>query len=360
MNKMKAYLIFSDGEVFEGRSFGSAGSAVGEVVFNTSMTGYQEILTDPSYFGQLVTMTYPLIGNYGTNSTDDESSAPAAAGFIVREWCEMPSNFRCEQSIGDYLARRGVVCIAGVDTRAITRKVRMHGVMNAVAITGEPDVEQAVRMAAQYRICRAVESVTSAAPTVIPAKGETRYRIGLYDFGYKKSIVGHLTRRGCEVTILPAHTCAQEALSQGFDGLMLSNGPGDPQDNPLIIKEIAALAGSGIPIFGICLGHQLLALSQGAKSHKLKFGHRGGNHPVKDLHTGKTTMTSQNHGYAITADSVNPETAKISHINLHDNTVEGIEYKNINAFSVQFHPEAGPGPQDNAPLFDRFLKMISA
>lgn len=355
---MKAYLVFADGDVLEGEAFGATGRSIGEVVFNTSMTGYQEILTDPSYCGQIVTMTYPLIGNYGVNSADDEAKTSFVRGFVVREWCPHPSNFRCEGGLDAYLKEHGIIGICGVDTRRITRKVRTHGVMNGAIVTGELDKDALLREIAEYRVSGAVERVTCEKPYVVESGSRSIYNVGLYDFGFKKSILENLTSRGCRVTVLPASTPAKEALAMGFDGIMLSNGPGDPADNVEIIAELKILAASGIPIFGICLGHQLLALSQGAKSGRLAFGHRGGNHPVKDLATGKTCMTSQNHGYAILADSVEGLDATVSHINMNDGTVEGIAYNKINAFSVQFHPEAGPGPQDTSTLFDRFIARM--
>lgn len=354
---MKAYLVFEDGDVFEGTAFGAAAETVGEVVFNTSMTGYQEILTDPSYYGQIVTMTYPLIGNYGVNSLDNEAKQPAVKGFIVREWCDEPSNFRCEETLDNYLKAHGIVGICGVDTRSVTRKVRTHGVMNGAIVTGELNKDALLKRITGYRIQQAVESVTCQSFYIVDGE-RSIYNVGLYDFGYKQSIVDCLIRRGCRVTVLPAGTKASDALAMDFDGFMLSNGPGDPADNTEIIRELDTLVKSGRPVFGICLGHQLLALSQGAKSDRLTFGHRGGNHPVKDLQTGRTFMTSQNHGYAILPDSVDSEIAEVSHINMNDKTVEGISYHHLNAFSVQFHPEAGPGPQDTRYLFDRFIGMM--
>ncbi len=345
--------------MLEGQAFGAVGTSIGEVVFNTSMTGYQEILTDPSYCGQIVTLTYPLIGNYGTNDFDDEASASYVRGFVVREVCDHPSNFRCGGTLDDYLKARNIVGIYGVDTRYLTRKVRTHGVMNGAIVSGDFDKEALLEQINAYRVEKAVEEVTcQEAYTVSPET--VQYKVGLYDFGFKKSILESLTKRGCQVTVLPAHTPAKEALAMGFDGIMLSNGPGDPADNVEIIAQLRELTADGLPIFGICLGHQLLALSQGAKSGRLKFGHRGGNHPVKDLETGRTFMSSQNHGYAILADSVEALDAQVSHINMNDGTVEGISYHKINAFSVQFHPEAGPGPRDTAFLFDRFIDRMQA
>lgn len=350
--------MFADGDVLEGEAFGATGKSIGEVVFNTSMTGYQEILTDPSYCGQIVTMTYPLIGNYGVNSIDDEADKSFVRGFVVREVCDAPSNFRCEGTLDEYLKKRGIIGISGVDTRRITRKVRTHGVMNGAIVTGEFNKEELLEKINSYRVSLAVENVTCDKPYTVESGSRSVYNVGLYDFGFKKSILDSLTSRGCKVTVLPASTTAEEALSYNFDGIMLSNGPGDPADNTAIIAELKKLAESGTPIFGICLGHQLLALSQGAKSGRLTFGHRGGNHPVKDLMTGRTFMSSQNHGYAILADSLESLDAKVSHINMNDGTVEGIAYSKINAFSVQFHPEAGPGPHDTAFLFDRFIDMM--
>lgn len=354
---VKAYLIFEDGEILEGKSFGAEGETIGEVVFNTSMTGYQEILTDPSYCGQIVTMTYPLLGNYGVNSQDNEARKSFVRGFIVREHCEKPSNFRCEGSLDEYLKKNGIIGIYDVDTRHITRKVRTHGVMNGAIVTGDYSKEDIAKKIEEYRVSLAVEEVTCESSFVLEPENAL-YNVGLYDFGYKKSIADCLLSRGCRVTVLPAFTKATDVLKMGFDGIMLSNGPGDPADNVSIIEELKELVKGSVPIFGICLGHQLLALSQGAKSCRLAFGHRGGNHPVKDLQTGRTFITSQNHGYAIIADSVDKNNAAVSHINMNDQTVEGISYNNINAFSVQFHPEAGPGPKDTAYLFDRFIDTM--
>jgi len=354
---VKAYLVFEDGEILEGKSFGAQGETIGEVVFNTSMTGYQEILTDPSYCGQIVTMTYPLIGNYGVNSQDNEAEKSFVRGYIVREHCENPSNFRCESNLDNYLKKNGIIGIYDIDTRHITRKVRTQGVMNGAIVTGNYSETELMKKIKDYKVSLAVEEVTCESSYVLEPSNAL-YNVGLYDYGYKKSIADCLLSCNCRVTVLPAFTKAADALSMGFDGIMLSNGPGDPADNQSIINELKELVKTPIPVFGICLGHQLLALSQGAKSCRLAFGHRGGNHPVKDLQTGRTFITSQNHGYAIIEDSVDKDNAQISHINMNDKTVEGISYNKINAFSVQFHPEAGPGPKDTAYLFERFIDKM--
>ncbi|MBC8535113.1 carbamoyl phosphate synthase small subunit [Feifania hominis] len=356
---MKATLILEDGTVYVGESFGAEGEAVGEVCFDTGMTGYQEVLTDPSFFGQLVCMTYPIQGNYGVNSEDNESDRPWPKGFIVRECCSFPSNFRCEGTLADYLKKNGIIGIERVDTRALTRKLRESGVMNGVITTAEnPDVEACVRRAKEFAIRDAVRNVTCAERREYPAEGEAKFKVALYDFGNKRNITRCLNALGCDVSVLPAATPAQEVLDGGFDGVMLSNGPGNPAENTEIIEELKILLDSGLPVFGICLGHQLMALAAGARSEKLKYGHRGGNHPVKDLALGKTYITSQNHGYAIVGESLPPQVGEVSHINMNDGTVEGVRYKNRPVFTVQFHPEASPGPRDTRYLFDEFLDLM--
>ena len=353
----KAFLLLADGTLFTGHAVGAEGCAIGEVVFNTGMAGYQEVLTDPSYYGQTVCMTYPLIGNYGINFEDYESRKSWVSGFIMRELCEYPSNWRCKLTLDAYLKRQNVVGLAGIDTRTLTRRIRNAGVMNGLIYTEgyEPDAAKIEEMKA-YVIRGAVKAVTCAEPIVYPSDtGEVRLRVALYDFGVKYNIERELCRRGCEVTVVPAFTSPEELLAGSFDGVMLSNGPGDPAENTGIIANLKRLMDSGIPIFGICLGHQLLSLAVGAKTEKLRYGHRGVNHPVKDLDTGRTYITSQNHGYAVVGGTVPEGLARVRYVNLNDGTVEGLEYQNRPVFTVQYHPEVCPGPMDTAYLFDRFV-----
>ena len=356
---MKATLILSNGAVFRGDAIGAMGDRVCEMVFNTSMTGYQEILTDPSYAGQGVVMSYPLMGNYGVNGEDNESQRPWAEALVVRHLSPVGSNFRCEGSLGDYLRQHNIVGIQGVDTRALTKLLRSQGTMNGMITCAEHfHVQKVMDKLAAYRVSGTVERVTRREKEVFPALGERRLRVALMDYGVKQNMIECLRKRGCEVTVYPAHTPASEVLSGGFDGVMLSNGPGDPADNVEIIREVRALYDSNIPLFAVCLGHQLLALATGAKTHKMTFGHRGGNHPVKDLEAGRCFITSQNHGYVVDADSVDPNLAQVSHVNVNDGTVEGLKYKRKNCFTVQFHPEASPGPEDTEYLFDRFIASM--
>ena len=356
---MKAYLLLEDGTRFEGSAIGEVGVAIGETVFNTGMTGYQEVLTDPSYYGQMVAMTYPLIGNYGVNQIDPESGRSWVRGYIVRELDRAPSNFRCEGGLEDFLKRERIVGIEGIDTRRLTRILRSSGTMNGAILPESelPNQETILRRMKEYRIERSVESVTVPAPEEYRAENGRR-KVALLDFGYKRNILRSLLRRDCDVTVLPAGTPPQEILAGGYDGIMLSNGPGDPADNVQIIQNLRQLLHSGTPVFGICLGHQLTALAMGARTEKLKYGHRGANHPVKDRKLDRTYITSQNHGYAVVADTVDPGIAEVSHVNMNDGTVEGVEYRNLPVFTVQFHPEASPGPQDTAYLFDRFVELM--
>ena len=330
---MKAFLILEDGNVFTGTSIGSTREVISEIVFNTSMTGYLEVLTDPSYAGQAVVMTYPLIGNYGI-TPDMESKKPWPDGYIVRELSRMPSNFRCEGTIQDFLTKNDIPGIAGIDTRALTKIPKLKA----------------------YTTGNVVDKVTCEEKRVLSGAGK---RVALMDFGAKNNIAQSLNNRGCEVTIYPAHTTAEEILSTNPDGIMLSNGPGDPKECTDIIKEIRKLYDSDTPIFAICLGHQLMALATGADTHKMKYGHRGGNHPVKDLKTNRVYISSQNHGYVVDTDTLDPNIAKPAFVNVNDGTNEGLEYVGKNIFTVQFHPEACPGPQDSGYLFDRFLDMMS-
>ena len=354
----KAYLLLADGTLFEGYSVGYEGQSIGEVVFNTGMAGYQEVLTDPSYYGQIVTMTYPLIDNYGINFEDYESRKSWVSGFIMREIAEYPSNWRCKLTLDEYLKEQKVIGLAGIDTRQLTRKLRNAGVMNGVIYTEgcEPD-EKTIEEMKAYVVKDAVKAVTCADSTVYPAEGETRYRIALYDYGVKYNIERELQKRGCEVVTIPALTPPEEIAGK-YDGVMLSNGPGDPAENVEIIENLKRLLETNIPIFGICLGHQLLSLAIGAKTTKLKYGHRGVNHPVKDLDADRTYITSQNHGYAVVGDSVDPRIARVRYVNLNDGTVEGVEHIGRPVFTVQYHPEVCPGPMDTSYLFDKFIENI--
>lgn len=352
---MKAFLILEDGTVFEGISIGAGREVISEIVFNTSMTGYLEVLTDPSYAGQAVVMTYPLIGNYGI-TPDMESERPWVDGYIVRELSRIPSNFRSEGTIQDFLVKHDIPGIMGIDTRALTRILRDKGTMNGMITTNENyDLDTVIPQLKAYQMGNVVDKVTCAEKTVLEGKGK---KVALMDFGAKKNIAKSLQQRGCQVTIYPAHTTAEEILADNPDGIMLSNGPGDPAECTKIIAELKKLYDSDVPIFAICLGHQLMALAMGASTHKLKYGHRGGNHPVKDLETGRVYISSQNHGYVVDTDKLDSSLVKPAFINVNDKTNEGLSYIGKNIFTVQFHPEACPGPQDSAYLFDRFIAMM--
>jgi carbamoyl-phosphate synthase small subunit len=356
----KAYLLLSNGTLFEGYSLGQQGTTIGEIVFNTSMTGYQEILTDPSYYGQIVTQTYPLIGNYGVNSIDIESRKSWVRGYIVRERCTNPSNFRCEGGIDEFLKEQQVIGIWGIDTRRLTRIIREQGVMNG-AITDDAGLKDKTALLEKinnYTITDAVKSVTIEEKYTVNAEN-AKFNVALLDYGFKYNILQSLVKRGCNVTIFPALTSPQEIIASRPDGIMLTNGPGDPAENIEVIENLKELFKSNIPVFGICLGHQLSALANGGKTAKLKYGHRGANHPVKDLKHDRTYITSQNHGYAVLADSLDNKTCEVSHINLNDGTVEGVRYFNSPVFTVQFHPEASPGPMDSGYLFDEFLAFMA-
>lgn len=355
----KAYLMLANGQVFEGRSFGAEGTVIGEVVFTTGLTGYQETLTDPSYYGQIVTQTFPLIGNYGVNSQDSESAKSYVSGYIVREWCNQPSNFRCEGNVNDFLVEHNIIGIHNIDTRRLTRLIRETGVMNGV-ITTENVYEKKEELLEQikaYSVKDAVKSVTDSERHTYSADSP-KYKVALFDFGYKRNIRQELVKRGCEVVVVPAYTTAEEIKELAPDGIMFSNGPGDPAENTEIIANIREIQKLGIPIFGICLGHQLMALANGGKTEKLKYGHRGANQPVIDLESGLTYVTSQNHGYAVVGDSIPAEVGHVSHINANDKTCEGIRYTAVNARTVQFHPEAHGGPLDTAYLFDEFVETM--
>ena len=383
---MKAILALADGTVFEGEQFGATGEAIGEVVFNTSMTGYQEVLTDPSYKGQIVTMTYPLIGNYGCNEADVESIGPQVEGFVVREYSAYHSNWRSKWSLDTYLSEHGIIGIQGIDTRALTRRLRVHGVMNGCLSTDDLDPESLVAKAKAWHGLVGwdlVQRVTCPNPYAWrnshqlsvnshrlrdgsvgqdPSLTENRepktdtYKVIALDFGIKYNILRQLTEHGCEVQVVPAQTTAEQILAAEPDGVFLSNGPGDPMPVDYAIETIRGLIGKK-PLFGICLGHQLLGLALGGKTYKLKFGHRGANQPVKHLENDRVEITSQNHGFCVDIDSL-PNTVEVTHINLNDDTLEGIQHREYPLFSVQYHPEASPGPHDASYLFSHFTEMM--
>ena len=353
---MKAYLILEDGSVYEGNSVGAEKSVVSEIVFNTSMTGYLEVMTDPSYAGQAVVMTYPLIGNYGICYEDIESNKAWVDAFIVRELSEVASNFRNEDSIQNFLKVNNIPCITGIDTRDLTKRLREYGTMNGMIITtGSYDISEVSQKIKEYSVKGVVKKTSTDKSYTLYGKGK---RVVLMDFGAKRNIAKQLQKRGCEVIVVPCDTTAEDIIKLNPDGIMLSNGPGDPKENVDIIKEIKKLYESDIPIFAICLGHQLMALATGADTYKLKYGHRGGNHPVKDLENGKTYISSQNHGYAVDESTLNKSICIPAFVNVNDNTNEGLRYINKNIFTVQYHPEACPGPRDNSYLFDKFIKMM--
>ena len=353
---MKAFLILEDGHVFQGTSIGSTKEVISEIVFNTSMTGYLEVMTDPSYAGQAVCMTYPLIGNYGICYEDQESSRPWVDGFIVRELSRIPSNFRCEDTIQHFLEKNNIPGIAGIDTRALTKILREKGTMNGMITVNEDyNLDEIIPRLKAYTTGKVVETVTCKEKYVLEGDGP---KVALMDFGAKHNIARSLNERGCQVTVYPALTTAEEILADKPDGIMLSNGPGDPKECTSIIAEIKKLYDSDTPIFAICLGHQLMALATGADTHKMKYGHRGGNHPVKDLQTGRVYISSQNHGYVVDTDKLDANVAVPAFMNVNDKTNEGLSYVGKNIFTVQFHPEACPGPQDSSYLFDRFIDMM--
>ncbi len=354
---MKAFLILEDGTIFTGAHIGANKEIISEIVFNTSMSGYLEVLTDPSYAGQAVCMTYPLIGNYGVCRLDAESRQAWPDGFIVRELSRIASNFRKDITIQTFLEEQWIPGIAGIDTRALTKILREKGTMNGMITTNEKfDLDEILPELKKYTTGNVVEKVTC--PSKYEIKGGSGKKVALLDLGAKNNIALSLARRGCDITVYPAFTKAEEMIADGPDGIMLSNGPGDPKECVGIIAEIKKLYNTDIPIFAICLGHQLMALATGADTYKMKYGHRGGNHPVKDLETGRVYISSQNHGYVVDMDKLDPKIAVPAFINVNDGTNEGLSYTGKNIFTVQYHPEACPGPQDSGYLFDRFIKMM--
>jgi carbamoyl-phosphate synthase small subunit len=357
---MKAILALEDGRMFTGRAFGAVGETRGEVVFNTSMSGYQEILTDPSYAGQIVVMTYPHIGNYGTNPEDVESRRPFVEGFVSREFSAVASNWRSTNSLGDYLIRHGIVGISEIDTRAVVRHIRTRGAMRGIISSSDLDPESLV---AKSRALRRMEGWDLAREVSCherygwPALGSTHLRVVAMDFGIKHNILNHLSRICSDVVVVPATTTAEDILTLKPDGVFLSNGPGDPEPVTYAVDTIRRLFGK-LPVFGICLGHQLMGLALGGHTFKLKFGHRGGNQPVKSLRSGKVEITAQNHGFAVDPDTLDSRTVELTHINLNDQTLEGLWHREIPAFSVQYHPEASPGPHDSHYLFEEFRSLM--
>ncbi|MDY6987775.1 MAG: glutamine-hydrolyzing carbamoyl-phosphate synthase small subunit [Thermodesulfobacteriota bacterium] len=357
---MKAILALEDGTVFHGNAFAGREGVSGEVVFNTSMTGYQEVLTDPSYRGQIIAMTYPLIGNYGINDKDVESGRIQVEGFVVREYGPLPSNWRSQKTLADYLNEQGVMAIEGIDTRALTRHIRLAGAMRGVLSASDLDADSLINKARTSKglVGRdLVKEVTCRGPYKWAPPNGARFDVVTLDCGMKFNIPRSLARRGCRVTVVPAHTSAEEIRAMNPDGIVLSNGPGDPEPLTYVVDTIKDLI-PDYPIFGICLGHQLLGLAFGGKTYKLKFGHRGANHPVRNLLTGKVEITAQNHGFCVDMDSIKDRDIEITHINLNDQTLEGIRHRRLPIFSVQYHPEASPGPHDSSYLFDEFMSLL--
>ena len=355
----KAYLLLADGTVFEGRSFGAEGTSFGEVVFTTSVIGYQETVTDPTNFGKIVTQTFPLIGNYGVNDEDYESPKAQVSGYVVREWCNTPSNFRCKGNINDFLKEKNVIGIHSIDTRCLTRIIRDKGAMNAVITTENvyDKKDEFLKQIAEYKPANAVMTNTCTENKVYSCDN-AKYKVAVMDFGCKNSLIKEFTDRNCEVTLVPATTTAEQIKQLGVNGIVLSNGAGNPAENPEIISNVKEIAKLGIPMLGVCLGHQILAVSQGAKTEKMKYGHRGANQPVVDMKLGKTFVTSQNHGYVVLSDSITSEIGEITHVNANDKTCAGIKYNNINAVSVQFYPESHDGTQDTGYITKEFIEMI--
>lgn len=357
----RARLVLEDGTVYEGESFGATADTIGEVVFNTSLTGYQEIATDPSYRFQIVVMTYPHIGNYGVENVVEQSEEPQVAGFVVRDAVAEPSNAHSQMSLGDYFTKTRITAIAGVDTRALTRRIRTQGAMRGMITTGDRAVDAIVselRQSPSMSGLDLVQRVTALRPYPFDeSPQDSRLNVAVYDFGVKRDILRQLARQGCNVTVYPATTHADEILARKPDGVLLSNGPGDPEPVTYAQDNIRHLVGK-LPIFGICLGHQLLGLALGGRTYKLKFGHRGGNHPVKDLRSGRVEITAQNHGFSVDPDSLSENDVEYTHINLNDQTLEGFRHRREPVVAVQYHPEAAPGPHDSFYLFDDFVQMM--
>ncbi len=350
----KVYIVLEDGHIFEGKAFGAVGEALGELVFTTSVVGYVATLTDPRYYGQIILQTFPLIGNYGFISAQQESDKVWANGYIVREWCENPSNFRCEETLDEYLKKQGVVGVYDVDTREITQLIRENGVMNAKIVSSLDDIDY--DEIKSYKVINAVKSVSSGKSETFGSENNG-VNVTVVDFGYQKNVVASLLEKGCKVTSVPATASAEEILATNPQGVVLSDGPGNPEDNKDAIKVVSELIGK-TPVFAEGLGHQILALANGAEIEKLKFGHRGGNQPVKSLKTGKTYITSQNNGYTVNAESVEKCGGKVTYINVNDGTCEGIDYEDKNAFSVQFHPESGLNERDADKIFDHVVELM--
>jgi carbamoyl-phosphate synthase small subunit len=356
----KAILVLEDGRAFHGVSFGSEGETFGEMVFNTSMTGYQEILTDPSYAGQIVCMTYPLIGNYGVNETDVESRRPWVEGFVVREASRIASNWRATETLDSYLKRNAIVGIERIDTRALVRHIRDKGAMRAAISSVDLDESRLLAKVLQspgMANRELASSVTVDECYEFPALLPERFHVIAFDFGVKTNSLREFARFGCRITVVPAETSADAALALEPDGIFLSNGPGDPATMTPVVDEVRKLVATGVPMFGICLGHQIIGQVFGGSTYKLKFGHRGGNQPIKDLTTGKVEITSHNHGFAVDADSL-PDTVEVTHVNLNDRTVAGLRHRTLPVFSVQYHPESAPGPHDSEYLFERFVGLM--
>ena len=354
-------MVLEDGRTFEGISFGAEGETFGEMVFNTSMSGYQEILTDPSYAGQIVCMTYPMIGNYGVNESDVESRRPWVEGFVVREVSRVHSNWRAGGSLQEYLKENNIIGIEQIDTRALVRHIRDKGAMRAGISTVESDSKKLLErvLASPAMNDRELATTVTVAETFdYPAMDETRFHVVAYDFGVKTNSLREFAKYGCKITVVPAETPAEEVLALKPDGIFLSNGPGDPASMKRVVEEIKKLTESEIPMFGICLGHQILGQVFGGGTFKMKFGHRGGNQPIKDLTTGKVEIASHNHGFAVEAGSL-PPSVEVTHVNLNDNTIAGLRHKTLPIFSVQYHPESAPGPHDSEYLFERFVKLMS-
>ena len=352
--EQEVYICLENGQTFKGYSFGATKEVIGELVFTTGMCGYIETLTDPSYYGQIVMQTFPLIGNYGIINEDKESNKPYVSAYIVREKCDKPSNFRCDEDLDTFLKENDIPGVYGVDTREITKIIRESGVMNAFITTNPKNADY--EKIKEYKIVDAVKSVSAEKPQLIPSDNH-KYNVVLLDFGAKKNIVRELNKRGCNVAVMPYNTKAEDILKLGVDGIMLSNGPGDPSENTEIVEELKKLIGK-VPMFGICLGHQLLALAMGGKTTKLKYGHRGVNQPVKNLETGRTYISAQNHGYAVVNETIEAAGGKVSYTNANDGTCEGVDYEDKKAFSVQFHPEACSGPHDTRFIFDKFIDLM--